>query len=179
MDSIFNIEDWETIAAEVPARYFRVNDIVSYNGYYYYAIIDHELDAGYPPSPSSLQWGGVTIADNGQTKPIFFWEASYGTKPSFNPRVITNQMGDGYTQRIQDGINSNLMEIEMIFSERDFAETKAISHFLYARNGSESFLYIPPRPFQALKRFVCPDFSPTFIFYNNTTINTKFIEVVN
>lgn len=178
MDNIFEVEDWLSIAEEVPARVFRKNDIVSYEGYFYYAIIDHELDIGFPPSPSSTEWGGVTITDTGETKPIFYWDVSHGTKPNFNFRVTTNQMGDGYTQRVADGINNDLMEIDVVFSERDFAEIKAISHFLYSRKGYESFLFTPPRPFQKMKRFICPDFGPTFVFYNNFTINTKFIEVV-
>lgn len=178
MANIFDIEDWEIIAGEAPARNFKKNNIVSYQGYFYYALADHTLNAGSPPSITSSQWGGVAIDENGEVKPIFIWTPSYNTKINFVPKVITIQYGDGYTQRIADGINNNLMTIPISFKNRDFPEMAAIAHFLHARNGYESFLFYPPAPFNKLKRFVCENFGPSFEFYNNTTIDTEFKETV-
>ena len=178
MANIFDIEDWIVIAAEAPARNFKKNDIVIYNDNYYYALVDHTLDAGNPPSISSSQWGGMAQDANGEIKPIFIWIPSYNSRINYNPKVIRNQFGDGYVQRIADGINNTLMMFNVSFRNRDFNEMKAISHFLYVRQGYESFLYYPPPPFNKLKRFTCADFGPSFEFYNNSSIDTVFQEEV-
>lgn len=170
-DSIYSIPNWATATAYVR------NDVVLDNGRYYYCITPHTSSGAR--SGDDSKWGGVKLDNRGQYKPNFIWQGSYNQAMDFSPRIKKIQFGDGYEQRLQDGINNNLIQIDLLFDNRDYKETLAISHFLYARNGTESFLYTPPFPFNAEKLFTCENHKSTLIFYNNYRIEARFTEKVN
>ena len=58
-----------------------------------------------------------------------------------NPRTFTVQFGDGYEQRIQDGINSLRQEISVSFQTRPKAEIDDLVAFFESLNGVTKFRF--------------------------------------
>jgi phage-related protein len=87
----------------------------------------------------------------------FTTAVDFGAQLSEKPRVLTAQFGDGYQQRLGDGINIAPEEWQLTFSARTAAERDTILAFLSARNGVESFDWTSPAG--TVGKFVCPEWS--------------------
>lgn len=81
----------------------------------------------------------------------FNWKAAFGTSKDTKPRVIKSQYGDGYSQRIKDGINSIVRSWPVTIKARSLAEADEIEAFLEARAGVEAFSWTPPNGATAVK----------------------------
>lgn len=177
MASIYDsIPAWSAVAA---TKF----DIVSYENKYFYALKDMNAAENSTAPTSSLQsnWDGY-ISLNGSLYPNFWWKPSYNAKISEKPRIKINQFGNGYQQRLDDGLNDNLIEFNLLFENRNEKEAVSILHFLKTRNGQQSFVYNLPtiyaKPSNSLKtRFICLEWSSNYVSYNNYSIDCGFIEV--
>lgn len=165
-NSIYNPSAWVANTAYV------THDIVIQTAQAYYAKVNH-TDASFTLS----RWGG-RITDNGEDKPHFIWIPSYDFSVSNQPRVASVRFGDGYEQRMQDGINNHLLTLNFAFEQRKLAETTAILHFLTERKGTESFVFTPLPPRAKAKRFVCREWEDSQQFYENYSVRATFQEVV-
>jgi phage-related protein len=168
--SVYSVNTWSSSTT------YNIHDFVKYGDKYYYSLINGNNNNA--PSDTSLYWGGVT-SYNGQTKPKFIFKPSYNNSVSFTPAAKLIRFGDGYEQRVSDGIHNTLLGLNLIFDLRTETETSAINHFLKERKGVESFVYTPQVPFDYAKLFVCREWETTNIFFNNYTIQARFEEVVN
>lgn len=149
---------------------------------FYYSIIDSN-SAQNPITPTNLQveWDGYILL-NGSLVPNFWWKPSYNARIDVKPKIKTNQFGNGYQQRVNDGINNNLIEFSLNFENRNEKETVSILHFLKERNGQESFIYnvqtIYSKSTNSLNtRYICSEWASNYISYNNYSIEAKFAEV--
>jgi len=83
----------------------------------------------------------------------FTWNPRYNAAVARTPRIYMAQFGDGYCQRVAHGINTQPriynLSFQLIASEID-----AIDAFLIARNGVESFIWVPPTGGTGL--WLCP-----------------------
>jgi phage-related protein len=151
---------------------------------YYYSIIDNNVGAGNNPVTSSnlgVDWDGYILL-NGSLVPNFWWRPSYDANIRNTPKIIINQFGNGYEQRINDGINNNLINFILRFDNRNEQETVSILHFLGQRNGKESFVYNLPTiyakdPLNLKTRFTCMNWESIYASYNNYQISCEFREV--
>lgn len=168
--SIYNVPLWAT------ATPYSIHDIVKNDTYYYYGKIAHTSTV-FATDLADLKWGGRATDDNGVNQPEFIWTPAYNDNDNLEPRVIKNKFGDGYEQRVADGINNILLEFDYTFEDRTLAETAAILHFLHQRKAVDCFLFTPPVPFNQRKKFVCPTWNKSIAYYNNYTIRAKFVEV--
>ncbi len=182
--SIYDIDAWQNSPNSSNLITYKKNSVVSNGSYYYYALKTHTsplfntFDQNYYLNNNfGGIWGGISTDDFGNVKPTFVWSPSYGSNIPNTPRVKTIQFGDGYIQRVKDGINNNLLRFDLTFDGRDADELRAIAHFLYAREGVSSFLWVPPAPYNKTKYFVCAEWTPGLIFYDNSTIKATFVEV--
>ena len=174
---------YDTVPAWGPGTTYNKYSIVQgSDSRYYYSAIDSNI-ANNPTTPANLgvSWDGY-ISLNGSLIPDFWWKASYNTQINNKPRIRYNQFGNGYQQRIPDGININLVEFDSTFENRAELETVSILHFLAERNGQQSFVYNLPTIYSKSSnnlstRFICAEWTPSYVSYNNYTINCKFIEV--
>ena len=178
MASIFNIDEWNG------SEKYQLYDIVYYDlgtgsdkkRFFWYC-----RTAGVTTSAPTLintEWAGVKYdVISRENKPEFIWEPSYNLAVDSSPRVISLKFGDGYEQRISDGIHTNLIKISLNFESRNNQEARAISHFLSLRKGKESFLFTPPSPYASEKLFIARNWNYSMKFYNNNDVKTTFEEV--
>jgi len=153
---------------------------------YYYAI--KTVPATSPAHSPGISidnlayWGGYTIVNNASV-PLFLWTPSYNVATTHAPKVNSVTFGNGYEQRIPDGLYTGLIKMEMTFEMRSDAEAKAILHFLRVRKGASSFVIknLPEIYGDSgyKKRFICPSFNSTFAFFNNHSIKASFSETNN
>lgn len=106
----------------------------------------------------------------------FTWTPDFGAAANYEPRVRTAQFGDGYQQRVGDGINTDRDKWDLRFVMRDDTETAAILAFLKARNGVEAFDWTPPLEGTAI-RAICRSWNRTFDRKNGNTVSAKFERV--
>ena len=105
---------------------------------------------------------------------VFSWSPSPGPTQSKQPRVKTAQFGDGYQQRVADGINGSPRSWALQFT-RLTAEIDAIDDFLSALGGAASFEWMPPKG--AYGKWVCRSWSRVTTYKNVETISATFEEV--
>lgn len=74
------------------------------------------------------------------------------------PRVITTQFGDGYQQRLGDGINTNPRTWSLRFT-RLTADIDAIDSFLSTHKGTTAFDWVPPHG--ATGKWICSEWTRT------------------
>ena len=165
-NNIYNIDNWNT------GTYYPTNYIVQNSGLFYYSAYNQTSTSSFTNDLNNGNWNGY-IWNNGQNKPYFVWRANYDFSNKNTPRVKTIQFGDGYFQAIPDGINNLLLDYSLTF-EGDLPFVTSILHFLQARNGSESFCWIPPAPRGQLYRFICPTWTDAQPFYNHYKIEANF-----
>ena len=180
MASIYNIADF--VAGS--SSYIK-NDIVycgpcgnaeENSGHQFYYTAPDNTYAAKPGYSAQTVWGGRTN-HNGSNKPHFFWKPSYSANINKRPRVKSIRFGDGYEQRVADGINNNLNVIDITFENRDEREAAAILHFLEERKGTESFVFEPAKPYDKASLYVCRNWDSNFVFYDNYNIKVQFEEV--
>lgn len=103
-----------------------------------------------------------------------FTEIPSSASLSTKPRVRTAAFGDGYEQRLADGINSAPRAWSLGFT-RPTAEADVIIAFFEARNGAEAFDWTPP--YGTSGKFVAREWSSQLIGPVAKTINVTFEEV--
>jgi len=162
--------------------YNKYDIVLGSDNRYYYSIIDSNTNND-PTVLSNLQfdWDGY-ISLNGVLYPNFWWKPSYNANVKNSPKIIINKFGNGYEQRINEGINNNLINFSQVFENRNEKETVSILHFLKERNAQESFVYNLPtiysKNFSNLTtKFTCLNWESSYISYNNYTISCEFNEV--
>lgn len=101
--------------------------------------------------------------------------ADFGATLDKKPRVRTAQFGDGYQQRVADGINIAPESWSLTFSARATAERDTILAFLEARNGVEAFLWTSPRG--TAGKFICPEWGASPQSAAAHTVTAKFVQV--
>jgi phage-related protein len=72
----------------------------------------------------------------------FDYQPETGASFSIEPRILSSQMGDGYSQDIADGINNKLEKWNLTFS-RETAAIDAIEAFLRSKGGTTTFTWTP------------------------------------
>lgn len=106
----------------------------------------------------------------------FTWVPSKSFTKTIKPRVLTAQFGDGYSQRVTDGINNITREWSVSFNSKSISDINNIESFLIARKGSEGFLWTPPGE-STTYAVICPDWSRTYDTHISASLQTKFIQI--
>ena len=104
MGSIYNTPNWDSAGGTSYVKY----DVATNSGKVWYCILANSSTVA--PAHGSTLWNGnmdVTIDGSTSVEPYFFWSPSYNISTSHSPRIKAIQFGDGYEQRLKDGINNN------------------------------------------------------------------------
>ena len=104
----------------------------------------------------------------------FIWTPAPGASEENKPRVKVAVFGDGYQQRVGNGINT-IARIWSVQFNRSTSDIDAISAFLAARMGVESFIWTPPAGVAG--KWLCPDWTRTIRARNAQSISTTFEEI--
>lgn len=104
----------------------------------------------------------------------FTWSPAPGAAQQKTPKVRTSQFGDGYQQRVGDGINTISRAWTLTF-RRLTADVDAIDAFLTARAGVESFDWTPPSG--SVGKWICKSWSQGIPAMQLQEINATFEEV--
>jgi len=102
----------------------------------------------------------------------FTYCASIGARQQVRPRARTAIFGDGYSQRVADGINTKQEVWSLAFNGLTDVEAAAIEDFLEARNAVEAFTWTTPAG-DTIK-VVCPEWSREFTEPDVNSIAAEF-----
>lgn len=105
----------------------------------------------------------------------FTYTADYSATEDSQPRVKTVQYGDGYSQRLKYGLNTDPKSWKLTFAYRTNTERDNIVGFFEQRGGAESFDWTPPRG--SAGKYICSSWSVELNAYNQNTINATFVQV--
>lgn len=100
---------------------------------------------------------------------------TYGAQKTSQPRVRTAQFGDGYSQRLRYGLNTNPKQWDLTWNVSE-TDADTIEAFLDARGGAESFDWTPPDGGTSAK-FICSQWNKTIPYLNRATITATFTQV--
>lgn len=99
---------------------------------------------------------------------------SWGSSREVKHRVRSAEYGDGYEQKLRDGINSTYQVWELVF-QGVTEKVDAIDKFLIDRGGQEAFLWLPPGE-PAPLTFRAGDHKRVFNAFNDESINVTFTQ---
>ena len=180
MASIYDIDDYSASSS------YKKDDIVKSGGLYWYALQDCSNCQQTPATTggAAAYWGGMITAPTSEhasagnvTSPHFIWTQSYNFSVQHAPKVKAISFGDGYEQRMKDGINNTLVNISLSFDGRKMKEATAIIHFLESRFGKDFFFFTPPSPYNTRKKFICREFSSSIVAQGVMSVSANFNEV--
>ena len=100
----------------------------------------------------------------------------YNTRINAWPKVNTLSFGDGFEQRLTEGLNQNPLSVNLTFELSQTDANTAIT-FLNARvEDGASFDYTLPSETSS-RKFVCTSFPRSIPFLNRVTLSCVFREV--
>lgn len=105
---------------------------------------------------------------------VFQWFPDASVQKKVEPRVRLARFGDGYEQRVRDGINTMPQTWGLQFTG-DRAEIDAIDDFLTRHGGSDSFLWTTPDGVQG--HYICRSWSKQRERGVKVTLQAQFEQV--
>jgi len=166
------VSDESSIRPFVDGKKYEKNDIVYYDsissagGYYWYT--------GENSVVLNLSQG-PTGANSLFTRKFYF-KPDLDFKIPLNPRFMKNEYEMTSIAYEQDGINKNILDLSLSFTNRSDKEAFAILKFLDDRCGFKLFEFILPEPYNKQLTFYCPEWNHSYKFKDNHDINVKFLE---
>lgn len=106
----------------------------------------------------------------------FSWMPSRGFTTEITPRVRIAKFGDGYSQRVTDGINTINQTWNLTFQNNSVQTIADIEAFLASKNGADSFTWTPPDEEQEVWVF-CSKWSRTYDSEISRTLTATFERV--
>lgn len=104
----------------------------------------------------------------------FTWKPSYQCAVTIAPRLRAAIFGDGYQQRVEDGINTQIKAWDVSFTVRTDSEAAAIMNFLKDQ-AADSFDWTDPDG-EALK-WICKSRRKQIDGYGINVVTARFEQV--
>lgn len=104
----------------------------------------------------------------------FTYQPQYGAQVKKAPRVLLASFGDGYEQRLSDGLNPIKDSWNLTFKDTN-ANIDAINSFLTTKNAVESFTWTPSGYSEI--RVVCREWSVTVDTPTTSSLMATFEQV--
>lgn len=106
----------------------------------------------------------------------FSYNASFGAARKRAPRALKAGFGDGYEQRVGDGINVDLEVWDLTFQNRNATDADAIEAFFALKAGVTAFTWTPTGLSEVT--VVCRQWSRSFAEPGKNTITASFERVL-
>ena len=103
-------------------------------------------------------------------------EPSYGSKPQVEFRILSADFGEGYTQRVGDGLNTKIEKWDMTWNNLTTGEKDVIINFLDAREGAEAFNFTMPGK-SSSEKWICNRYQATPTNPSFFSISAEFEKV--
>lgn len=151
---------------------YKKHDIVYYNsvnasgGYYWYTG-DNTTFLNSTQSPTGV---------NSLFTKQFYFKPDLDFSIPLNPRFLKNEYEMTSIAYEQDGINKNILDLSLSFTNRSDDEAFAILKFLDDKCGFKLFEFTLPEPYNKQLTFYCPEWNHTYKFKDNHDISVKFLE---
>ena len=103
-----------------------------------------------------------------------------GLSRQSTPRVLRIQFGDGYEQRIAEGLNSSQESYQISYSNRPKAEIDDIAAFMDEKKGVTSFNYVIPdtnNGGETTIKVVCDQYNLVYVRDSSYTFTATFRRV--
>ncbi len=111
---------------------------------------------------------GVVVPDRGMS-----WKTE--------PQVLKNEFGDGYTQRISNGLNNLKQNLTVNFANRTKADVDDIVAFFETKKGVTAFTFTVPDSnsgsSELAVKVICPDWSQNWEHDDYYSVNATFERV--
>jgi len=104
----------------------------------------------------------------------FTYSPNYGAAVDKTPKVKRAQFGDGYQQRVGDGINTTARSWSLSF-EGTKTEIDAVDLFLQTEGGVTAFTWTPPTG--AVGKWLCGQWSNSITDFDHYSLIATFEEV--
>lgn len=101
---------------------------------------------------------------------------SRGFSSDSTPRVRTARFGDGYSQRVAEGINPINQTWNLQFNSRPIDEANIIEEFFRTKSGVSSFTWLPTGESVEVK-VICQKWSKTYESHISANITATFERV--
>ena len=118
-------------------------------------------NGGWPDS-ASVSIGAISGRLNPSWTTGFAFIPAYQTKADINNTTITAQLGDGYSQRMPNGLNSYNQAMTLVYTSRTLKELRAATNYVENAAGAYSFEILMPLSALATNpnhRYVAPSIS--------------------
>ncbi len=106
----------------------------------------------------------------------FTYTVDFSSNKRTQPKISNIQFGDGYSQRIAQGLNHVSSIWSVTFVNRDLDEATEIEEFFIARGATEAFDWTPPREETEIK-VICTSWERSFSNPVSDTIRATFEQV--
>tara|TARA_B110000305_G_scaffold45335_2_gene48124 strand:- start:3909 stop:4313 length:405 start_codon:yes stop_codon:yes gene_type:complete len=103
--------------------------------------------------------------------------ADRGLSRAVAHRVLTAKFGDGYEQRVRDGINTKQDSFSISFNNRDAAEINLIAAFLDSKSGLNFNLTITNLTTNEVIKVVCDEYNISYGHEFYHSLQTTFRRV--
>jgi len=103
-----------------------------------------------------------------------------GLSRQSTPKVLKVQFGDGYEQRIAEGLNSSNENYQISYSNRPKAEIDDIAAFIDGKKGVTSFDYVIPdtnNSGETTIKVVCDQYNLVYVSDSSYTFTATFRRV--
>lgn len=151
---------------------YKKHDVVYYNsvnasgGYYWYTG-DNTTFLNSTQSPTGV---------NSLFTKQFYFKPDLDFSIPLAPRFLKNEYEMTSVAYEQDGINKNILDLSLSFTNRSDDEAFAILKFLDNKCGFKLFEFTLPEPYNKQLTFYCPEWNHTYKFKDNHDISVKFLE---
>jgi phage-related protein len=135
------------------------------DGYYFFTGTD-STTASVANGPT----GGATL----WTNESFFFKPSIVSSAGAEIRFATTSFNNDFTQRANDGINTNNLKLNIILEGRSNKEAVAVSRFLLNKQAYQSFKFTPTAPHDNELNFICESWRHTYVFDENHRFELHF-----
>lgn len=104
-------------------------------------------------------------------------DPDYGLSIENNPKINTISFGDGFEQRLTEGLNQNYRKLQLTFKNITETNSDTLINFLNLRvTNADSFVYTPPNGV-AGKFVIDSNYKKTINYANLATVTVTFREV--